>query len=480
VAARADNGDAQAPQEPLGLLLVQRGLITDEQLALALEEQKTSGEQLGTILVARGLAAPATVAQALATQRGGLLQTEYGFATGFGTGPSQPAAIGEPPISSFPHTGRPATAVAVAAPPADPEADRGAVRAELGLASAETARLAEANERLASLRAELEQQVAQESQRVAVLEREIAELRSAPAAETDVAAWQAAYAEIEQALAQWQAAYGELEQRLAQATEHGASLQEKVAARDASLEDVRASASACEAKHNELARAHASEVHRVTALQDELEAAEQRLLSAEASESMRAELEQRLEQVGKRAAALEAEVAAGNELRAAAAATEEALRELEQRLQQAVEQLGVAESIRHALETQISEAAANAAGLEAKAAEADDLRRSALASKQAADELEHELGVVRAELKQRTAELEELRVGPQADPAAGTQEHLLFFQGSDGYQLIERNGPPPSEGSQVELPDLPAQVVARIARSPLPGYTAPCAYLVFK
>lgn len=469
--AALDSGHAQAP---LGSLLVEHGVITDEQLALALEEQKTSGEPLGAILVAQGVVVPATVAQALATQHGGLLQTEYGFAVGFGTSSSQPAAIGAPPIS-FVHTGGPAAIVAAEASPTDPENDSGAGRAELELASAETTRLAEDNERLTSARDELRQEVAQESQRVADLEREIADLRLALAAEPDVAARPAADTQIEHVLSQWQAAYGELEQRLGQATALVASLQETVAARDASLEELRASASALEAKHNELTRAHAREVHRVTALQAELAAAEQRLLSAEASESMCVELETRLEQIGNRAAALEAEIAAGDEFHASA--SEQALHELEQRLQQAVGQLSAAESVRHTLEMRIAEAAANAAGLEARAADADELRRSALAS---ADELEHQLRVVLAELTQRTAELEELRDDLQTNPALDAQTHLLFYQGSDGYQLVERNGSPPTEGSQVELPDLPAQVVARIACSPLPGHAGPCAYLVSK
>ena len=33
------------------------------------------------------------VAQALATQHGGLLKTEYGFATGFGAGLAPPVAV---------------------------------------------------------------------------------------------------------------------------------------------------------------------------------------------------------------------------------------------------------------------------------------------------------------------------------------------------------------------------------------------------
>ena len=45
--------------------------------------ERVSGRPLGEIIVARGFAAAPTVAQALATQHGGLLKTEYGFATGW-------------------------------------------------------------------------------------------------------------------------------------------------------------------------------------------------------------------------------------------------------------------------------------------------------------------------------------------------------------------------------------------------------------
>src|SRR5438270_7088995 len=113
VAAIADNGNEQ---EPLGTLLVKRGLITPEQLADALAQQQASGEPLGAIVVARGFAAPATVAQALATQHGGLLKTEYGFATGFGGGLTPAGAVGEPPVSS-PRIGRGNVAVLPSAEP---------------------------------------------------------------------------------------------------------------------------------------------------------------------------------------------------------------------------------------------------------------------------------------------------------------------------------------------------------------------------
>ena len=203
--------------EPLGVVLVKRGLITDEQLAAALEQQRTSGEPLGAILVARGFVTPALVAQALATQHGTVLKTEYGFATGFGSGHGRVGAVAAPPVSA-----RAAKAV---------ESDRRAARAELELASSETTRLAEANERLVALRAELEQRLAQELQRSAALERELAAVRAASVPRHDVVAWQTAYAQLEQVRAQWQAAYEALELQLAQATGQVASLQQELAAR---------------------------------------------------------------------------------------------------------------------------------------------------------------------------------------------------------------------------------------------------------
>src|SRR3954451_25073467 len=83
VAALPDSGGPRMRAEPLGSLLANRGHITEEQLELALTEQKVTGRPLGEIIIARGFAAAPTVAQALATQHGGLLKTEYGFATGW-------------------------------------------------------------------------------------------------------------------------------------------------------------------------------------------------------------------------------------------------------------------------------------------------------------------------------------------------------------------------------------------------------------
>ena len=53
------------------------------------------------------------------------------------------------------------------------------------------------------------------------------------------------------------------------------------------------------------------------------------------------------------------------------------------------------------------------------------------------------------------------------------ESHLVFFQGKDGYELHERSGPPPIEGSKVGQ-----QQVARVSSAPFPGSALPCAYLV--
>jgi type IV pilus assembly protein PilB len=61
---------AQLSWIPLGALLVRTGLITSEQLELALAEKESSGQRLGEIVLDREWVTPAAVAQALAKQYG--------------------------------------------------------------------------------------------------------------------------------------------------------------------------------------------------------------------------------------------------------------------------------------------------------------------------------------------------------------------------------------------------------------------------
>lgn len=86
--------EIEAPS-PLGQLLVEHGHLTDQQLDAALAEQSRSGLPLGQVLIGLSYVTAATIAQALATQQGGLVKTEFGLATGFGT----PGLVAFPPVS---------------------------------------------------------------------------------------------------------------------------------------------------------------------------------------------------------------------------------------------------------------------------------------------------------------------------------------------------------------------------------------------
>ena len=108
---------ASAREAPLlGSLLIEHGLLSEEQLAAALAEQKGSGAPLGKVLIELGFVEPAVVALALATQSGGVLKTEYGFATGFR--PRQEGApVLEPPLSGPEEEKAAASELRIAPPP---------------------------------------------------------------------------------------------------------------------------------------------------------------------------------------------------------------------------------------------------------------------------------------------------------------------------------------------------------------------------
>lgn len=92
-------GSREARTVPLGRLLIERNLLSEDQLAVGLAEQVRSGKPLGQVLVELGFVPEATVAQALATQHGGVIKTEYGFATGFSGDAPRRTVLEEPLIS---------------------------------------------------------------------------------------------------------------------------------------------------------------------------------------------------------------------------------------------------------------------------------------------------------------------------------------------------------------------------------------------
>jgi len=129
----------------LGTILVERGVLTEAQLNAALVEQERTGERLGTILVRFGYTAGPTIGVGLATQHGGMLKTEYGYAV--------------PPDGSA----RPA--MLRAAEPVEPVAEPAQEPAAGGEAADESGRLQE-----------LEHALADSTARIAALEAERTEL----------------------------------------------------------------------------------------------------------------------------------------------------------------------------------------------------------------------------------------------------------------------------------------------------------------
>jgi hypothetical protein len=438
-------GGIRTAQEPIGALLVGRGVITPEQLESALATQKSTGQPLGKIVVDEGFAAPALVAQALATQHGGLLKTEYGFATGFGSGAPAPLALAEPPVNPVKVAGRNQRpeeeedhgALVVALPARAPEPPPAPVeteplRDELAHAAGEAEKLRDDNERLAQLRRELEQRVASESQKAAALERELATARetadAAPPRDPD------------------------LEQRIGQ-------LEAAVAARDEAIADFKETAESWKK----------ALVERDDAI---------RRLVAERDEAL-GEIDRRCATIGRLEEALEhasthgADTGEIDELRSQLAGREQALADLERSRDEALKQVTELESARNDALTQLRSAKADLAERESRVPELLAARDAAL----------EELHAANVALEGRDATIAELvsklesAIAPVMQKWSDSQRHLLFFRGADGYELVERGGPPPEPGDTVNVPGGP-KIVARVGASPAPGAKLPCAYLV--
>jgi hypothetical protein len=342
--------------QPLGSLLTGRGHITEEQLELALTEQKSTGRPLGEIIVARGFAPGPTIAQALATQHGGLLKTEYGFATGWG--------------------GQENSVARVPAEEAVPAAD---------------------DPKVAALRASLE--------------------------------------EHQKALEAWKQAHGKLQEEL---TEARRSTPAAAVADDSHVAELEA----LKGERDSL-RAELAEAHRAAPVVDETKVAE---LEAELG-SLRKQLAEPVEDP--RVSELEAELASVREQLA------EPVEQVED--PRLAELAGECESLRD----QLALRAESIEQLEAKLSTVEtacvDLEQSLAREVERGD-------AARAELATQ-----------QETPAGrwdAATSHLVFFQGSDGYEMHERKGPPPAAGSKVGR-----QIVARIASAPFPGNALPCAYL---
>src|SRR4051812_7174408 len=138
---------AESIWRPLGELLVQKSLLTEDELELALTEQADTGRLLGAILVERGYVSGPALAVALAEQYGVELHTERGFGTGLWAEIDRRHRAGrgnEPQDNVVKLEAVPAPIVEIVRDPdPDPEPDP-----ELGRLEAENRRLQDEIERL--------------------------------------------------------------------------------------------------------------------------------------------------------------------------------------------------------------------------------------------------------------------------------------------------------------------------------------------
>ena len=90
------------------------------------------------------------------------------------------------------------------------------------------------------------------------------------------------------------------------------------------------------------------------------------------------------------------------------------------------------------------------------------------------ERLEAENRRLQDEIDRLRGEFTKLKLVETPAPAS---EHLLFVPSPARYALVERDGPPPSEGSEVELEER-LFVVSKIGPAPFPDERRACAFLL--
>src|SRR6266581_2116509 len=199
---RADISDVEAariPWRPLGRLLVEQGLLSEDELERALEQQASTGRRLGETLVELELVSHLALSRALAEQYGIELKSETGFGTGLRaqierrhdqgrdpeTEPQPQSSEAAPPLWLVPEPGEPEPQAFDSEPLHLPQLEEQWAK----LASAEE-RLLEAKHELTALRRAVRHrrdQVEQLVERIRRRDRRIAEL-SANESQPDAAA----------------------------------------------------------------------------------------------------------------------------------------------------------------------------------------------------------------------------------------------------------------------------------------------------
>jgi hypothetical protein len=456
--------ESPRPRQKLGELLVEAGLLAPAALELALEEQQQTGRTLGQILVGRGFLPAPTLAAALAEQSGGLLKTEYGYATGLSglrrTTPSAPPPL--PPVSGE----RPTNVVPLDRPLPEPQLGGGprpplATEPELAAEPAPEPELAAAPQPDVVAERVVEPELSADR----ALEPELGaepqpELVAEPAPEPDPAVELEPEPEPEPT---------QLEpERVAEpAAEPPAP-----AAGRADIDDLRARHEALIAAHAQLEAVIGERDRRIRDLEEQfaaLQASHGEAMVALASARTAAEGErQRFEEMLPELARSAAETVELNrrlaEEREKRAHSEGALAERSS-IEEEIARLAIAHAERdeRRLEQKLEEQALALARAEAAIADAETR----------ATDAESRTDALRAALEH--ARKSQPKTKPESEPGVESR-HLLFVPTADGYELLEREGAAPALDAVVEL-DRRHLLVVRVGPSPLPRDGARCAYL---
>ena len=219
-----------------------------------------------------------------------------------------------------------------------------------------------------------------------------------------------------------------------------------------------------------------------------------------AAEQEKAALEKARDEAASRIAELEQRVA---ELEAAAAADESHLAAATAR----VAELESSAARGSELEAELTAARENTARIERERGALESAHRSMAAHNADLEERLKQLKAANAHTAQLEPQLEEappqiVKLEPERNKALAVAQvpseqprgrhleyehaedpsHLLFVPGSEGYRLVEQDGPPPSPGSTLELPEEDGTssrlLVSKVGPAPLPSVHLACAYLV--
>jgi hypothetical protein len=462
---------ARIPWRPLGRLLVEQGLLTADELEHALAQQERTGRRLGETLVDCGFVSGPELSNALAAQYGIELTAETGFGTGLRTEIQRRHETDRGrilrPVPSPDEWAQPELEVEQAELEASPP-DEHLLHAQL---EEQWAKLAAAEERLTESHREL-----------TALAHEYDERRS-----------QATRLARRARQARERLGSGhDQDERIAQ-------LEDEARGREVELDRLR---SDCVRLSHELAHAEAAAEERLIESHRELVALAreydrrrvqaarlaQRARHARDVRGVQHERDEHVAQLEESARGREAEIGRlleehrreAERSKAAEDLLTDRLTTVEQQLADSERELASQRERRHSqLARFVGRVRERDARIERLAADVRGCDEEIQRLRGANDELRRTAERRRAQATRFVTRLREPEPETSSPTPAPADRHLVFVQLAGRYELVERQGPPPSRNSLVELPELcdRALIVSGLGPSPLPDDARPCIFV---